>query len=825
MLVIWLILLLFAPVLAQDDLGMIRLPGGAVERVEVPGGPIVLLQPIPDLPCAAVCLLVPAGSRSDPVGKAGMAHLTEHFMFRATPGFPGGLLPALYEEIGARRGAATTEDSLLFWATVPSRQLDLALKVEADRLAGLEFSQSDFDRECELVAAELSRTSPAQLQAQEVRHSLWPFDPARSVPVAGRAEAIEALQPADVRRFYSEHVRRDQAVLVVVGGFSRPKVRQHLWRIFPRSSDGAPPLPPAAPIAPQPGLRDRAGEAGGAAPAVVATYSLEGARSGELAALQVVCAALGCQFLLDPATSTLQIKLSLDSSGSPARALELLKTRLARVREVALEPAALEAAKARARASFFEAWEDPARRARDLAVAEAWGHLDWYVELPGRIAALRAEPLREAAQRWLAPERAAVVYLEGTPGAGPAAAELAEARADEDLASPGLPSFARIKLDNQLVILVQKVKDLPTVAIRGYVLGGEQLDPPDRRGLTDLAARVLGERDEPGLKLRFTPQLQTLEVEGWCPTDQLPRWTELLAEALVKPRVDPEQLARELQEPGDPAYRAFLAKAYPADHPYARSESLRQATVEEVQDHLTRTLRPDRMVLAVSGDVEPSQVERLMRARLDSWKVEPAPPPIPVPAAPTPAPARVELTGPGPLATVLVGHPGPGRNESDYYAFNLLNQVLGGNPVTSRLAVRLRDLERLGPRVESRLLPASGSSPWAVVAQVEPDKVDRAVAVITDELRKATLYAPTEEELVRARTSLEGRLQVAQGAGTARAAMLASVELYRLTESYPRDFSGLYGRIGAKDLLATAKARLHPDNLVVVVVRPVGGKQ
>ena len=67
----------------------------------------------------------------------------------------------------------------------------------------------------------------------------------------------------------------------------------------------------------------------------------------------------------------------------------------------------------------------------------------------------------------------------------------------------------------------------------------------------------------------------------------------------------------------------------------------------------------------------------MVRARLDSWKVEPAPPLLPVPAAPMPAGARAELTGPGPLATVLVGHPGPGRNESDYYAFNLLNQVLG----------------------------------------------------------------------------------------------------------------------------------------------------
>jgi zinc protease len=240
-----------------------------------------------------------------------------------------------------------------------------------------------------------------------------------------------------------------------------------------------------------------------------------------------------------------------------------------------------------------------------------------------------------------------------------------------------------------------------------------------------------------------------------------------------------------------------------------------------VQAHAQRCLRPDRVVLAISGDVEPAQVQRLATTYLAGWKADLAPPPVPVPAAPAPQPARHDLTqGAGPYAVVLVGQPGPGRNDPDYYAFNLLNQILGGNPVTSRLSVRLRDLERLGPRVESRLIPASGSSPWAVVAQVDPDKVDTAIKVITDELKRATTYPPTEEELVRAQTSLAGRLQVAQGSGASRAAMLASVELYRLAESYPRDFAGIYDQIHAKDVLETAKARLRPDNLVVVVVRP-----
>lgn len=816
-----LLLMLLLPARAQDDLGMVRLPGGPVERIQVPGGPTVLLQPIPDLPCASVCLLIPAGSRSDPAGKAGLAHLAEHLLYRATPTYPGGLLPALYEEIGATRGASTSEDSLLFWCTVPSRQLDLAMKVEADRLTALEFSQSDFARETELVAAELAHPSLAQRQAQELRRALFPLDPARQQPVAGEKLTVDALQPADARRFFSEHVRRDQAVLVIVGGFNRPKVRQELWRLFPRAGGGAPPVPPAAPIAPQPGLRDRVTETTPAASALVATYSLEGARAGDLAALEVACEGLGLPYLLDPTNATLQIWMPAEGGAAPA--FEQFKTRLAHVREVALEPGPLETARARARSAMLTSWEDLAARARALAVSEAWGRLDWWVDLPARISALRADQVREVAAQRLAPEKAAVVYLQGTSGGPSPDPELAEAHAEgEDLSSPGLPGFTRIQLDNQLVLLIQRVHDLPTVTIRGYVLGGEQLDPPGQPGLTALAARALSAGPPmAGMELRFVPQLQTIQVEGWCPADQLGRWLERFAAAVQHPVVEPEALARELRRPEQSAYRAFLSQAFPAGHPYSRASAPQQASAAEAQAHLARSLRPDRIVLAISGDVDPAMVQRMATDQLAGWKVDPVPPPVPVPAAPVPQPVRIELAGgTGPYATVLVGQPGPGRNDSDYYAFNLLNQLLGGNPVTSRLAVRLRDLERLGPRVESRLLPASGSSPWAVVAQVDPDKVDRAVAVITDELRRATVYAPTEEELVRAQTALEGRLQVAQGGGAARADMLASVELYRLAESYPRNFGGIYGQIQAKDVLATAKARLHPDNLVVVILRP-----
>src|SRR5690606_29080297 len=108
-------------------------------------------------------------------------------------------------------------------------------------------------------------------------------------------------------------------------------------------------------------------------------------------------------------------------------------------------------------------------------------------------------------------------------------------------------------------------------------------------------------------------------------------------------------------------------------------------------------------------------------------------------------------------------------------AFNLLNQILGGNPATSRLALRIRDEEKLGPSASARLVPLSGPVPWAVVLQVQPDQVERALEVVREEMERLRREPPTEEEVKRAVAALEGRLQVSLAEPAARAELLSTL--------------------------------------------------
>ncbi|MBI3927316.1 MAG: insulinase family protein [Armatimonadetes bacterium] len=836
-------LLLGGSARAESDL--LELPGGLVERYRLPGGPTVLLQAFPDLPAATVAMVVATGSAADPPGKRGQAHLLEHLLYRATPDFPRGKLLVRYEQIGARSGAMTTHDHLVFWESVPRPQLELAVKAEAGRLKSLSADDRDLARERELVLGELR----LRLNRPENRLERALDGRLRGAPSAEElARDLPSITLADLQQRYRDTVRRSNAVLVVVGGFAPRDVRRQLAALFP--SEQEPPSPPAPGSAPP--AEDASPVQLLGPPMVEFLYPLDGENYLPFSLLDAALEAPpGVRLFtqLDPIQGVYRIRVS----PSPGQTVAETRSWLAHALHAVAKsgPDTIAAARNRALSNFYHRLEDPATRAVQLALHESRGSLGQLIDFPERLAQVAA-----LSDQLLSPERAAQGHLDGEPGEARMEEQdqdqagdrliAAQTRKEEDVAAP---RFVRHELENGVTVLIQTVAGLPTVTVRGYLEGGMLLDPPERPGLTYLAAGLLGtgtthRKDaafskslrELGLEMRFEPGRQAISVEGWMRRDQLAQWLELLSEALRNPAPSEESLARarvqnlrrlEQNSPEDRALEQYLQRIFPAGHPYGLPpagdvRTSREASSAEVLAHLNRIARPDRLVLVFSGDVTESDVLRRLRPGLTSWYVDHTAPPMTVPPVTMPAASRLDLPSSGPYALVLIGHPGPARRDSDYYAFNLLNQILGGNPVSSRLARRIRDREKLGPLAESRLLSTVGPVPWAVVLKVQPDKVDQALAVVREELEALRKQAPTDAEIRQAVQGLEGRLQVSQGTAAGRADLLRNLEFHRLSDSYPDAFAGLYRHIRAADLLAVARRRLHPGNLVVVVCGPGG---
>ena len=145
-----------------------NLPGGVVRTVTLSSGVKALIQRVPNSEAAGISLSVKAGSQLDTKGSWGRAHFLEHLLFRRTSAFSGGKLTVSLENVGADRGANTTENCINFWEVVPQSALDLTLQIEADRLSGVVFTKNELEMERKLLLDELNklRANPWRLVQQ-----------------------------------------------------------------------------------------------------------------------------------------------------------------------------------------------------------------------------------------------------------------------------------------------------------------------------------------------------------------------------------------------------------------------------------------------------------------------------------------------------------------------------------------------------------------------------------------------------------------------------------------------------------------------------------
>lgn len=181
-----------------------NLPGGVVRTVTLSSGVKALIQRVPNSEAAGISLSVKAGSQLDTKGSWGRAHFLEHLLFRRTSAFSGGKLTVSLENVGADRGANTTENCINFWEVVPQSALDLTLQIEADRLSGVVFTKNELEMERKLLLDELNklRANPWRLVQQYLLGNLYPHLAEGELVPDGDAEDIKNITAKELVDFY-----------------------------------------------------------------------------------------------------------------------------------------------------------------------------------------------------------------------------------------------------------------------------------------------------------------------------------------------------------------------------------------------------------------------------------------------------------------------------------------------------------------------------------------------------------------------------------------------------------------------------------------------
>ncbi|MCC7126199.1 MAG: insulinase family protein [Acidobacteria bacterium] len=222
-----------------------RPPKFTYQRLQLPNGLTVILHQDRSTPIVNVQLWYHVGSKDEKPGRTGFAHFFEHLMFKGSRNVEPEQHTSIIASVGGQANAYTNEDVTVFWQTVPSQFLPLALWMEADRMATLRIEQDTFVREREVVKEERRmriENQPYGRLNEIIYEQAFTTHPYRH-PVIGSMEDLNAATLADVRDFYSTYYVPSNVTMVLAGDFDMDEAIGLVHRYLDRVPKAEKPVP------------------------------------------------------------------------------------------------------------------------------------------------------------------------------------------------------------------------------------------------------------------------------------------------------------------------------------------------------------------------------------------------------------------------------------------------------------------------------------------------------------------------------------------------------------------------------------------------------
>ncbi|MBI5836483.1 MAG: insulinase family protein [Candidatus Eisenbacteria bacterium] len=219
----------------------------ATQRLD--NGLTVVLSEDHGAPIVATNLWYHVGSKNEPAGKTGFAHLFEHMLFEGSQHVPDKSFIPTIQRLGGDVNGSTGTDTTNYYETVPSEHLPLALWLESDRMGWLvpAMNQEKLDNQRSVVKNERRwryENQPYGLWLENFLELAYPEGYPYRHPVIGSMEDLDSASLKDIERFFTTYYTPDNAVLSVVGDFEpREALRlvDHYFGSIPRGP-GKPPV-------------------------------------------------------------------------------------------------------------------------------------------------------------------------------------------------------------------------------------------------------------------------------------------------------------------------------------------------------------------------------------------------------------------------------------------------------------------------------------------------------------------------------------------------------------------------------------------------------
>ncbi len=573
------------------------------DQLTLPNGLRVVVHTDRKAPVVAVTVWYHIGSKDEPSGKTGFAHLFEHLMFAGSEHAPGSVLEQ-FDRLGATNLNGTTFfDRTNYFETVPTGALDRALFIESDRmgylLGGLTQEQLNIQRGVVQNEKRNRDNQPFGLVDYTALATLFPEGHPFHHSTIGSVADLEQASMDDVRKWFRDHYGPNNAVLVLAGDIDLATAREKATRWFgelPKGPDVTHPqisIPTLA--APKTILlKDRV-----ATTRITRQWAIPGEFDHDAVALDLAAAVLGGlsssrfdnalvrkqQVAVDVSAGaeqfenvgifsiTADVKPGIDPAVT-AKSLDAVVADFLKTGPTADE---LERAKIRDAAGTIEALESANGKAQVLVAGAVYANdPSFYKKELDEVAAATALQVRDAARKWLGRppltiivtpgERAPYTDTSSKVALSQPATPLSPSKVSADRATPpaakpsaglAFPAIERATLSNGIPVYFARRATIPTVQVSLSFDAGYAADAKAQvgaqglmlavleQGTTSRTAQQIAEEQEAlGARVSAGASLDRTSIGLSALTPNLAASLDLLADVALHPAFAPTEVAR-----------------------------------------------------------------------------------------------------------------------------------------------------------------------------------------------------------------------------------------------------------------------------------------
>ena len=409
-------------------------------------------------------------------------------------------------------------------------------------------------------------------------------------------------------------------------------------------------------------------------------------------------------------------------------------------------------------------------------------------------------------------------------------------------------------LDNGAVVIAKYSPVTPAVTVHASFAAGSIYDPSGQNGLAQFCSKLIDrgslerngdqiadELENRGVSLNVAVNRHALQLVLTCLVEDLTPALGILADIAMHAQYPESEVGNKRGElitlirqdednPAAVASEATMAALFGAEHPYGRQPRGSIGGIESVTRaallafHAAR-ITPPTLSLVMVGDIEPAAAMAAAQQAFGSWRGTPTGDvELSEPVTPAGRSVRVIPMMSKSQADISYGFAAVRRADPEYYAYWLMNNILGQYSIGGRLGERIRERQGMAYYAFSGLDAHVIRGPLLIRAGVSADNVERAIASIDQELTAMATEGPTESEVQESRQYLVGSMPRHLETNLGIANFLQTEELFGLGLDYDLRVPSLLAAVTRDDIHEAARRTLNPARAVVVVAGPYAGQ-